>query len=352
MNYNNIFSFSLFFACIAYLAWGFIRLPGEDKQFVAVIPGFKQKEGHWEGINFTYYGLIIANSVCLSAFLFLILIAALKIPLQKGLFALISILLVTIPASKWIARWVEKKDSTFTVGGAWFAGSLLSPIIVAVMNFFNGNPETHLEFTPILSAMLIAYCFGEGLGRLACISFGCCYGKPLSQFPDWVQSCFKRFNFKFYGRTKKVVYAENWEGVSLFPIQGVTAIFFVMVGIISLFLFIQRQYFSSMLTSLIATQGWRFFSEFFRSDHLGHQRGWSWYQIFSLISIIYLVSFSLIVRVGAIYPQVNIIQGLHTLWTPWIILFFFALWSAVFIYFGKSKVTGSYLSFSVKTKNI
>ncbi len=34
---------------------------------------------------------------------------------------------------------------------------------------------------PALAAVMIAYAFGEGLGRLACISFGCCYGVALRE---------------------------------------------------------------------------------------------------------------------------------------------------------------------------
>ena len=33
----------------------------------------------------------------------------------------------------------------------------------------------------VLAALAIGYILGEGLGRLACLSFGCCYGKPLDQ---------------------------------------------------------------------------------------------------------------------------------------------------------------------------
>jgi hypothetical protein len=39
--------------------------------------------------------------------------------------------------------------------------------------------------------------------------------------------------------------------------------------------------------------------------------------------------------------------GLHAFWTPEVILFLQALWLAVFLYTGKSRVTKSILSFHV-----
>jgi hypothetical protein len=38
-----------------------------------------------------------------------------------------------------------------------------------------------MPIVPALAAVMIAYTFGEALGRLACISFGCCYGVSISK---------------------------------------------------------------------------------------------------------------------------------------------------------------------------
>ena len=58
-----------------------------------------------------------------------------------------------------------------------------------------------------MGAIFIAYAFGEGIGRLACISFGCCYGKPLSECNPLIERIFQRWNFAFQGKTKKIAYA-------------------------------------------------------------------------------------------------------------------------------------------------
>jgi hypothetical protein len=58
----------------------------------------------------------------------------------------------------------------------------VAPWIIKLLNAtqaeaFGGD----IPLEPALAAMPVAYAYGEGLGRLACISFGCCYGKSLDQ---------------------------------------------------------------------------------------------------------------------------------------------------------------------------
>ncbi len=54
-----------------------------------------------------------------------------------------------------------------------------------------------------MAVLSIGYTFGESLGRLACLSFGCCYGKPLSQCSEQIRNLFEHFNVVFTGETKK-----------------------------------------------------------------------------------------------------------------------------------------------------
>ena len=60
--------------------------------------------------------------------------------------------------------------NTFTVGGASFVGIILAPLIVWM---FNVTLDKSIPIVPFLAAVSIAYALGEGVGRLACISFGC-----------------------------------------------------------------------------------------------------------------------------------------------------------------------------------
>jgi prolipoprotein diacylglyceryltransferase len=80
-----------------------------------------------------------------------------------------------------------------------------------------------LPLMPVMAALATAYALGEGVGRLACISFGCCYGKPMDQVHPLLRRLFARHAFVFTGPTKKIAYADGLDGREIFPIQAVTA---------------------------------------------------------------------------------------------------------------------------------
>ena len=50
------------FLLAAYFWWGFRMLPGEKWQIFAALPTVKTEEGGWRGVNFTWYGILIANA--------------------------------------------------------------------------------------------------------------------------------------------------------------------------------------------------------------------------------------------------------------------------------------------------
>lgn len=58
-----------------------------------------------------------------------------------------------------------------------------------------------LTMIPIMAAMAVAYTLGEGLGRLGCISFGCCYGKAIDTCHPLVRRIFSKTPFIFKGAT-------------------------------------------------------------------------------------------------------------------------------------------------------
>ncbi len=59
-----------------------------------------------------------------------------------------------------------------------FIGILLAPWSIQLSNSILTANNAELPLIPVLAAMAIAYSLGEGLGRLGCISYDCCYGKP------------------------------------------------------------------------------------------------------------------------------------------------------------------------------
>lgn len=73
-------------------------------------------------------------------------------------------------------------------------------------------------FGPGLAALSIAYVLGEGIGRLACISFGCSYGNPVDQIRGWIWRFSLRHHSVFVGQTKEIVFASGLEGEPVAPV--------------------------------------------------------------------------------------------------------------------------------------
>src|SRR5215510_14513610 len=200
-----------FFSSLFY--WAFRNLPAEHWQIIAAVPFKRRDDGTWHGVNLTYYGFFNATACVFSCATILMLMGSVKVSLAATLAITCLLLIICFPAAKIVARLVERKSSTFTIGGASFVGILLLPWIIYAFNSFAG-PRFHLtaSMTPMLAAVAIAYAFGEAFGRLACISFGCCYGKLLWQTPQSLQRILRRYCFVFRGETKKVAYEANLIG--------------------------------------------------------------------------------------------------------------------------------------------
>ena len=319
----------------------FRNLPGEKWQMIAAVPVKKNLTGSWDGFNLTWYGFFTATGYIIAMTMFLILAKSIKVETFHILLFFALLLGVCVPASKLIAFIVEKKKKTFTVGGAAFVGMFFAPILIAVINITAGNYV--LPLLPVIASLTTAYAYGEGFGRLACISFGCCYGKPVSETNNFFKIIFNRFNFQFHGKTKKVSYDGNLENVKLIPIQGITAVLYTSAAIAATYLFLQGYYQASFWVSVITTQLWRFLSEFLRADFRGAGKI-SAYQWMSLISLAYLAIVVLIFTTNS-SPAADILSGLLYLWNPTVIFLLGIVWTAVFVYTGKSMVTESEIKF-------
>ena len=340
---NEIFVLGLILFYTILLAWGFRALPGENWQILAAIPNGKKQGDTWEGLNFTYYGFFIAGAYTLGTIIMFVLLGAVHIPVSAIIVISILMAAVCLPASKVVAAVVEKKPHTSTVGGASFVGILSAPWIVWITNRVLG-PWVGFEapVMVVLAVLSIAYAFGEGTGRLACISFGCCYGKPLSQCHPFWRSLFKKFYFVFSGKTKKIAYADGLDGVPVVPIQAITSVLFILVALSGTYLFLQGRPVPAFLVTLMVTQLWRLASEFLRADYRGGRRI-SAYQWMSVLAIGYGLLISVCFGASG-RGQADIVSGLVSLWNPVIIIFFQILWLALFFYAGRSMVTGSRIS--------
>ncbi|MFH1057716.1 MAG: prolipoprotein diacylglyceryl transferase family protein, partial [Pseudomonadota bacterium] len=285
---NEVFIALAALACAALLTWGFTRLPGEGKQFLACLPLAKEGPGQWRGLNITWYGLLSANAQAAAAVLFLLLMTSLGLAWSGVAGLLVALTTLCLGGSRWLAQVVEKKAHTFTVGGASFLGLVAAPALFWLANLALGLMDQ--PGAPLIcwaAALTSAYALGEGLGRLACISFGCCYGKPLDQCPPWLQKLFAKASFRFRGDTKKIAYASGLEGQPVLPVQAVTAVILVAAALAGAYLFLRGAFAASLVVGGVTSQLWRVASEFLRADFRGDGR-FSAYQYMALAAALWL----------------------------------------------------------------
>jgi hypothetical protein len=258
--WNELFVGALGALFFAYLAWGFRRLPEEKWQIFATLPQRQDAAGYWRGLNFTYYGLLSSAAQFVSVAIIFLLFGAVGVTRTEIVLLGVVMLGACIPGSKVVALIVEKKSAVFSVGGAAFIGILLAPWAVLLSNATLGRLlGSEAPVLPVLAAISVGYAFGEGLGRLACISFGCCYGKPLHASHPLVQKLFARWHFVFRGETKKIAYAGNLAGEKVVPIQALTATLYTGVGLAGMLLFLHGAYVTALLlTSPSPSCGARF----------------------------------------------------------------------------------------------
>lgn len=186
---------------------------------------------------------------------------------------------------------------------------------------------------------------------MACISFGCCYGKPLFQCGPWVRRIIGSHHFVFSGKTKKIAYEGGLDGTEVIPIQAITAILHLTVSLAGIFLYLKGFYSAALILVIVLTQIWRAVSEFLRADYRGGGKI-SAYQIMSMAAIVYVL-----VLVGASAPEpftmaADLGKGIATLWDPAVILFLQALGWAGLLFSGRSMVTACTMSFHVVEERV
>jgi prolipoprotein diacylglyceryltransferase len=305
----------------------------------------------WRGINLTWYGILIANANLAAVTVLLVLMGSVGVSLTGTAILAAAMLCLCMPAARLVAQIVEKKAHTLTVGGAVFVGILIAPVVISLLNHTAGILlDFHIPVMAAFAAITIAYAFGEGLGRLACISFGCCYGKPLSTSSGLLKRLFTGRGFVFFGSTKKIAYAGGLERVEVIPVQAITALIYASCGLAAAGLFLSSHHAAAFLLAAIATQGWRVFSENLRADYRGEGK-FSVYQIMSIIGVAYAIAVAW-VFIDEPTGLVDLPAGLKGLWNPALILFLQGVWMMIFLSVGRSTVTGATLSFHVHQDRI
>ncbi|HTZ38529.1 MAG TPA: prolipoprotein diacylglyceryl transferase family protein [Syntrophales bacterium] len=344
---ETFFLSALALILVSLFCWAFRKLPGESWQIMAAVPVHKGTDGQWSGLNLTWYGFFSACAYVMAAAVYLILMASAGIERPAAFSVLAAVLLVCAPSAKILARIIEHKSYTFTVGGAAFVGILIAPFVTRFIGAVTGWA---LPVLPVMAAIAVAYAFGEGLGRLACVSFGCCYGRPLSGLSPAARCLLGYWAFTFTGKTKKIAYESGLDGQKVVPVQAFSAVINSTAGLAGTVLFLLSQFGWAFLLAVVITQAWRFFSEFLRADFRGHTRI-SAYQKMNVAAVLYAVALAALAP-GAVLSAVDLEAGLQTLWDPAMILFLQCLWVIFFLYTGRSKVTGSTLDFFVRRDRI
>jgi len=330
----------------ALLTWGIRTLPGERWQMLAVVPVAKSRDGSWRGLNLTFYGFFSASGSAFAFAILLILLSSVGIPIAMSISLLLLVVLICVPASRVIAGVVERKRNTFTVAGAVFVATFLLPLFVMAAQ----GPARHflrqtIPALPVFAAAAIAYVLGESVGRLACLSFGCCYGIPLRQTSPRLARLFRKHYLVIEGATKKASYASGLSGEPLLPVQALTSAVFALAGLAGIALFLAQSFRLAALVPMIASLGWRAFSEPLRADHRGSSK-FSMYQLMSILCLLYLGTF-LIFQPASNQVVPDLAAALQHVFSLPVLLALQIFWIALFLYYGASRVTASTLSFHV-----
>lgn len=123
-----------------------------------------------------------------------------------------------------------------------------------------------------LSALTISHVLGEGIGRFACTSIGCCYGNPVEGTRGWVRRLARACPFVTCGRTKKIALAAGLDSARVVPTQAMTATVHSALALIGLWQSFSGRYERVIPVALTTSQIRRVYSGTLRTDHCGRGR--------------------------------------------------------------------------------
>lgn len=332
-------------AAFVVFRWGFRTLPHEAWQVAIAIPArVNGADGRfWPAINFTFYGLISATAYGISVLLFVFLVGAMAQPIMPAVIFVSLLLAVGIPASKFVARWVEGVPG-HTIGGAVFA-VLVSALPAMALTRVLAHAFALPGFDPgmVIAAACISYVLGEAIGRLACLSFGCCYGKPIEECTSLQKALYSRFTETYRGRFKKISYASGLNDRPVIAVQSMACALLFSIFLASLWLFWKGQVAASIVVSLGLSQLWRTYSEQLRADFRGRD-GFTVYQAMALVGAFLSVVFAWIYGSSVGTPVIaSAYRGWIAATQVEVIVASQLLAFLIVLYMGRSSVTSSRL---------
>jgi Prolipoprotein diacylglyceryl transferase len=285
---NDIFTIELGVLVLASLAvvvfrWGFRNLTSEGWQIALAVPArVNGADGRfWPAVNFTTYGVISSIAYALSLLLFIFLVGAMAQPLLPAAVFVGLLLAVGVPASKIVARWVEGIPG-HTIGGAVFAVLVTAiPAMLATQWLAQAFRWDSFDAAVVIAAACIAYVLGEAIGRLACLSFGCCYGRPIDECTSLQRALYSGVTETYRGRYKKIAYAGGLTDRPVVAVQSIACTVLFVVFLVSLWCFWKGMTTASIVLALGLSQLWRAYSEQLRADFRGRE-GFTVYQAMAI----------------------------------------------------------------------
>ncbi len=342
---NIVFLIGLVVLLSVALIWGIKTLPSERWQMIAAVPIVKTSDGLWQGVNFTFYGFFSATANIFGITLMIVLVSSVGTPLIAAAVLILGMMLICVPSSTIIASVVEGKRHTFTIAGAAFVAALvLPPAVWALQHILRTWFNISVYVLPLLAAAAVCYALSESIGRLACLSFGCCYGVALRDASPRLARLFRRHHLVFHGNTKKAAYASGLAEEPLVPVQPITSVVFALAGLIGVAAFLAGHFRVAAIVPVVATWGWRAISETLRADYRGTSRI-SVYQVMALIAVLYLVW--VLILVPSEGPLPNLASGLTQAASTFVVIVLQACWVLLFLYYGRSRVTASTVTFHI-----
>lgn len=315
-------------------------LAGESWQVALCIPVGQKQQGRWQALVLTWYGVISACAYTAATMVLFFLLTAAGASLTSLMAVSALVLGVCMPASRVVAGIVEGMRTTLTVGGAVFVALFVAPVAAWIaQRFWGGAP-----WAVTLAAMGVAYALGEGVGRLACCSFGCCYGRPVKDIPQPWQRLFVPFAISFAGAIKKAAYASSLEGVPLVPVQGMSAVILTLAAWGGVEALAAGRPDVALVVAAAFPQIWRVVSEVWRADFRGFGRV-SAYQRMALAGAVWTLVLAWVAGPGM---PLDLSQGWRVFGEPWAWGLWGAVWVTSLLFTGLSRVLGGWVDIGIR----
>lgn len=327
----------------------FPRLTGARWQFVASVPVRLRSDGNWRAINLTWYGVFLALGGSMAVALFLLATGSVHVPVTVAALCVAVILGTCLPAARLIAKWVEGSPHGFTVGGASFVGILLAPPLLLLLDACGIDcGGDSLPALPLLAGMAIAYVLGEGVGRLACLSFGCCRGCHVDRLAPPLRPLFLPIALDWEGDTRHALWGPQALR-NVVPVQTITCVLYTVIALLGLYAFLEGYFRLALAGTLGLALGWRVVSEFLRADWRGGKR-FSVYQWMAMFAIAWVAAWATILPASAVQPVLA--DGLAIFLQVPMLLLLQLTFVAMFSYTGTSTMTRSDIRFSARRRRV